>query len=98
MQQLHRRYSAQARESIVNALSSEPRSVVPFEDLYGKAMAFPVVSRDDLSDWLQELPQIKIELNGPRRKKLLLFKGDRVSIINSQGLRELLAEMKKGQS
>lgn len=96
MQQLHHRYSGQAREKIINVLSSDPRSVLPYEDLFSEAMAFPVVSRDDLNDWLRDLPHIEIKPTGSRRKKLLLFKGDRVVIINSQGLRELLAKMKKG--
>lgn len=95
MQQLHHRYSDQAREKIVKVLSSDSRSFLPYEDLFGEAMAFPVVSRDDLNDWLRDLPHIKVELNGSQRKKPLLFKGDRVGIINLQGLCELLGKMKR---
>ena len=95
MQQLHHRYSEQARENIIKVLSSNPGSVVPYDDLFSEAMAFPVVSRDDLNDWLRELSHVEIELNGFHRKKPLLFKGDRIAIINSQGLHELLAKMKK---
>lgn len=95
MQQLHHRYGKQAREKIIKVLSSNPSSVVPYDDLFSEAMAFPVVSRDDLNDWLRELPYIEIKLNGFHRKKPLVFKGDRVTIINSQGLNELLAKTER---
>lgn len=94
MRQLHQRYSGLAREKIIRVLANHHSLALPYEDLFSEAMAFPIVTRDDLNDWLGELSQIKVQPNGPRRKKLLLFRGDRVAIINSHGLRELLGNLK----
>jgi three-Cys-motif partner protein len=96
MEQLHHRYSVQAREKVIEVLSSDSRSLLPYDDLFGEAMALPVVSSIDLNDWLEKLPHIEIKPNGPRRKKLRLFMGDRVAVINSQGLRELLTKIRSG--
>ncbi len=95
MRQLHQRYNALAREKVIQVLASHRGSDLPYEDLFSEAMAFPLVTKDDLNDWLGELPQINVQTNGPRRKKLLLFRGDRIAIINSQGLRELRDKVKK---
>jgi hypothetical protein len=94
MQFLHHRYSGQARAKVIKILASDPRLKVPYDELFGEAMAFPIVSRDDLNNWLSELPDVEIKYDGSRRKKLRLFRGDHIAVTNSQGLFELLTEMK----
>jgi len=72
MKQLHQRYSALAREKVISVLANHRSSDLPYEDLFCEAMAFPIVTRADLNDWLGELPQLKVIPNGPRRKEIAL--------------------------
>ncbi|MFZ0062046.1 MAG: three-Cys-motif partner protein TcmP [Pyrinomonadaceae bacterium] len=86
--ELHQRYAVRMRETIIQLLSSGARSNFAYDHLYGEAMAFPLVTADDLEKVLRELePGVKIELEGKRRKKPLLFKNDRVLVIDAKTLK-----------
>ncbi len=51
-------------------------------------MEFPLVTAKDLDQLLKTLePAIKIQLEGSRRKKLLLFENDRIVVINAKALK-----------
>lgn len=84
---LHQRYVRRLRKNIVKVLSSG-KSVVAYDDLYSEAMEFPLVTPNDLEELLRALePNIQIQREGPRRKKLLLFNNDRILVLNSKALK-----------
>ena len=88
---LHERYLSRAREKIIKTLLTSRRSILPYADIYGEAMAFPLVRQDDLDSVLLALaPNIKIRLDGVRRKKPSPFKDDCVVILTAQALRLVL--------
>jgi hypothetical protein len=83
---LHQRYVRCMRENIIKVLSSG-KSVVTYDELYSEAMEFPLVTPTDLEELLRALePNIQIQLEGPRRKKPLLFHNDRIVVLNPMGL------------
>jgi hypothetical protein len=61
---------------------------VSYSALFCEAMAFPLVTPDDLVGWLRALePHIQITLNGvPSTKKPKPAEDYRVSVINRQAL------------
>lgn len=84
---LHERYVRRARENIIKVLSTELKSVFPYEEVYAQAMAFPLVTASDLEKLLREFePAVQIQLEGRGRKKPLLFKNDRIVVLNSKAL------------
>lgn len=69
---LRERYQARAHEKVIEVLSAQgPVTPLPYADLFCEAMAFPLVTPDDLESWLRQLePNIEIHLAGsPRRRK-----------------------------
>ena len=84
---LQKRCVVRARERIVNSLLRHRGTTMSYDELYGEAMAFPLVTESDLSNVLLSLsPNIQLQLAGPRRKKPSLFKDDYV-VINSRVFR-----------
>jgi three-Cys-motif partner protein len=85
--ELHQRYVQRARVSVINVLSNEGKSVFTYEEVYGRAMAFPLVTPGDLESLILELePAVQVQLEGKGRKKPLLFRKDRIVVINSKAL------------
>ena len=85
---LHQRYIDRVREKIIEVLMTERKSDFAYEDLYGHAMAFPLVTANDLEMLLRAFePAIEIKLGSVRRKKLSLFKNDEVVVINPKALK-----------
>jgi three-Cys-motif partner protein len=85
---LHQRYINRMREKIIEVLSAKQRSNFAYEELYAQAMAFPLVTANDLERLLRAFePAVEIKLAGVRRKKPSLFKNDRVIVINSNELK-----------
>lgn len=77
-------------ERVVRVLATERRLVVPYKELYGLAMALPLVTADELERILKALePHIRIQLDGVLRKKPSPFKNDQVVISNPKGLGSL---------
>lgn len=88
--ELHQRYVRRARASIIQTLSAAGKSTFTYDEVYGQAMAFPLVTPLDLEKILREFePAIQIQLKGRHRKKLLLFKDDRILVINRKALESL---------
>ena len=84
---LRQRYISRMKETVMSVLITSRKSDFTYEELYGKAMAFPLVTADDLEQLLRALePAIEIQLNGIRRKRPVLFKNDRVVVINPKAL------------
>ncbi|HVM48097.1 MAG TPA: three-Cys-motif partner protein TcmP [Candidatus Acidoferrum sp.] len=69
--QLRDRYAARARKKVIEILSAKsPASSVPYSELFCEAMAFPLVTPDDLETWLRTLePSIEIRLAGSARRR-----------------------------
>lgn len=85
---LHKQYVERTRSRVINRLCNT-RIPISYDDLYGVAMIFPLVTRSDLDRILQELePYVRVELLGINRKRAGLFKGDRVSVIDRNTLRK----------
>jgi three-Cys-motif partner protein len=88
---LTKHYSDLARQKIVGILLADsPADGISYQELFGKAMAFPLVFPDDLISWLEALtPHIRIEFaKSPRRRKSQHprkpdpFEDDRVFVVN----------------
>jgi three-Cys-motif partner protein len=69
--QLRDRYAARARKKVIEILSaSSPADSVRYSELFCEAMAFPLVTPDDLESWLRALePSIEIRLAGSSRRR-----------------------------
>jgi hypothetical protein len=81
VQYLQERYTQRSREAILSALSEHRRGTMSYDELYGKAMAFPLVKQSDLDHILLALaPNVELKLTGTRRKKPILFRGDYVIV------------------
>ncbi len=87
---LQSRYAERARGRVVAVLAASrgPKGL-EYKDLFCEAMFFPLVTPNDLVEWLRALePNIKIELAGvPTRKKPKPSEDYRVVVINSKALK-----------
>jgi three-Cys-motif partner protein len=87
--ELLERYLRNARESVIRSLrASRSISGVTYADLFCEAMAFPLVTPNDLVSWLEELsPNVEIRLAGSSsRRKPSAAKDDRVIVLNQKAL------------
>ncbi|MEA2203294.1 MAG: hypothetical protein QOE77_70 [Blastocatellia bacterium] len=86
---LQRRYSESARKQVIAMLrqNSTPDGVA-YRDLFCEAMFFPLVTPNNLVNWLNEMkPNIEFRLAGsPSRRKPSASEEDRVVVINSTAL------------
>ena len=81
--QLRERYATRARKKVIEVLAAKnPSASVPYSELFCEAMAFPLVTPDDLESWLRALePNIEIRLAGSsRRRKLSTSEDDNVLV------------------
>jgi hypothetical protein len=71
--QLRRRYLDRARKKVIGVLSAAGRSAeLRYADLFCEAMAFPLVTPDDLESWVRALqPNVQIRLAGSSRRRKL---------------------------
>jgi three-Cys-motif partner protein len=77
-------YSEKARRRLVQILAaSKAQSYHSYANLFCEAMAFPLVTPDDLVNWLKNLePHIELKLSGsPRRQKPSPLQDDRVVVV-----------------
>jgi hypothetical protein len=89
--QLRRHYLEKAQERVPKMLSSHQLATeVLYEDVLCEAMAFPLVTPDDLVNWLRMLkPDVEIRLMGTsRRRKPNPLQNDRVFVVNPGNLRQ----------
>ena len=78
---LQKRYIDRTRATVVRALLNHRTTTMSYDELYGNAMSFPLVTQSDLNDILLSLsPNVALELAGARRKGPQLFRGDFVVI------------------
>jgi len=78
---LQKRYIDRARKAVVKSLLSCRNATMSYDELYGNAMAFPLVTQSELHDMLLSLsPAVDLHLSGQRRKGPKLFSGDYVTI------------------
>jgi hypothetical protein len=84
---LYQRYRDRARERVIEYLKTTPRANVPYRELFCEAMAFPLVTPDDLLTWLDEFdPYIEVH-PAEGHKKLSPARNDHVAIIDRHHLR-----------
>ena len=82
-------YSDKAKTKVREVLSSKrPQSEVSYFNVFCEAMAFPLVTPNDLIGWLRDLePAIKLKLSGSsRRQKFLPRDDDWISVIRPESL------------
>ncbi len=87
MSYLFQHHAQRARKKILKVLTDCNTRVLPYKELYGQAMAFPLVTPADLQQWLAELRDkgaVEIVLDGPNRKRLSWEAKDLVKIIDRQ--------------
>lgn len=66
---LRAKYVARARSKIREMMRTAHNSRISYRNLFCEAMAFPLVTRNDLNEWLTELfPAIAIELDAQNRR------------------------------
>lgn len=84
VRRLHRQYSDRARNKVIKKLLANDSSVgTPYSQLFCEGMAFPLVSPDDLVQWLHDLePAIELRLNGKRRRKPSATQNDLVIVLD----------------
>jgi three-Cys-motif partner protein len=87
--ELRQRYTDIARRKVIKFLSDDTSAEgVPYRGLFCEAMAFPLVTPDDLVEWLQKLqPRVRLSWSGSRRKPSPMRDDDSVIVINPQALR-----------
>lgn len=88
--ELRQRYGQRARGKVIKLLSGKtPVGGVLYEDLFCEAMAFPLVTPNDLVRWLEEMkPHIEIKLGrSPTQRKPSPSEDFRIVVINEQALR-----------
>lgn len=87
--ELLQRYTENARDDVLKTLRENASAGgVAYADLFCEAMAFPLVTPNDLVEWLRALePHIEIRLAGvPSRKKPKPSEDYRVVVINPKAL------------
>jgi three-Cys-motif partner protein len=87
--ELLQRYTENARNDVLKTLSENASAgTVAYADLFCEAMAFPLVTPNDLLEWLMALkPNIEIRLAGvPSRKKPKPSEDYSVAVINPKAL------------
>ncbi len=86
---LRERYCSRARRKVIEVLrkNSDPNGT-RYEDLFCEAMAFPLVTPTDLTNWLEEWDShIELRLAGSsKREKLSPASDDRIVVVQSSGL------------
>lgn len=88
--QLRQRYVNRARKKVIDILRSRCAAArLPYADLFCEAMAFPLVTPEDLEGWLRALePNVQLHLVGSsRRRKPSPVEDDSVSVNSPQALR-----------
>jgi len=95
VRRLHRQYSDQARRKVIEKLLAEPLGAeISYASVFCEGMAFPLVTPNDLVEWLRALePNIQIRLDGERRRKPSATRLDRVVVLNRE---YLLSELSRG--
>jgi three-Cys-motif partner protein len=87
--ELLERYVRNARNNVLNILRANTSSRgVAYADLFCEAMALPLVTPNDLVNWLMELkPNVELHLAGSSsRRKPSPTEDDRVVVVNSKAL------------
>jgi len=81
---LRERYTGRARAKVVELLRRSGSSGVLYSELFCEAMAFPLVTPDDLQSWIEALaPNVRLELAGSsRRRRPSPAQKDRVVVMN----------------
>lgn len=83
-------YVEKARKQVLQILSaSTPNAVHHYADLFCEAMAFPLVTADDLVNWLiDSRPNVRLDLDrSPRRRKPSPLEHDKVVVVDPKALR-----------
>jgi three-Cys-motif partner protein len=87
--QLHQFYSGLAKGRVIEfLLANQPREGFSYSSIFCEAMAFPLVTPNDLVHWLKSFePNIKIVLENPKAKKLSPSRDDRIFVTDREALR-----------
>jgi three-Cys-motif partner protein len=85
---LRSRYQMKARAKVIDVLLTAAGGEISFAELFCAAMAFPLVTPDDLEAWLKAFePYIKLSLAGSgRRRKASCDEDDRVTVVDRTAL------------
>lgn len=87
---LRRRYTELARAKVIRLIRRGWPMGVLYRDVYCEAMSFPLVTPQDLAEWVEELrPFISVNLvcpDGKKRRKPSLYAEDYLTVTDNAGL------------
>jgi three-Cys-motif partner protein len=89
--ELWRRYTKLARTRVLELLQNELTEGVLYKDLFGEAMRFPLVTPNDLTQWIKALqPYVRIQYQRSEKRRRPIkpspIHEDRVIVTDRQGL------------
>lgn len=80
---LYQRYCERARTNVLERLRTSPKDKIPYTELFCSAMAFPLVTPDDLLAWLKELnPAIEVHPARGHKKLSPVRDDDYVAVVD----------------
>jgi three-Cys-motif partner protein len=84
---LYQRYRDRARQKVIESLKKTPQAKMPYWKLFCEAMAFPLVTPDDLLTWLDEFdPYIELHPATGHKKLSPTRDDDYITIIDRHRL------------
>jgi three-Cys-motif partner protein len=66
--ELRERFSRHARRDVIHTLLKNGDRPLPYSELFCVAMAYPLVTPEDLHSWVVTLPGVKLTLGGEKRR------------------------------
>lgn len=92
--EMRSRYCSLARRKVIELLSSKPGGhIIPYESVYCEAMAFPLVTPNDLENWVRELDRyVTLQLEGATKKRKPRPDTDSIVINKPRELKPVLRE------
>ena len=85
-----------AMESVIRELLARHEAdSMPYSNLFALAMEFPLITPEDLISGIENLPSLKLRLEGTHRRVPNVDRDDRVEIIDRGALEKQLESMQE---
>src|SRR5260221_12636273 len=78
---------AVAMEHVIEDLLQGPKDLgVPYCDLFARAMQLPLVSPEDLMEGINDLPSVRMILEGQRRRSPIVERGENDGLLRAPAI------------